>query len=98
MKRTVYRNLDRPFSFFGIKGIFLAFAAVGSVVILIASIIVGALSNVFAGLGIATVMLVTGYLSLIESQHRFGQKSLDRKISGRNIPGYIRINSKVWKR
>ena len=89
MKRTVYRNLDRPFSFFGIKGIFLAFAAVGSVVILIASIIVGALSNVFAGLGVATVMLVTGYLSLIETQ---------QKISGRNIPGYIRINSKVWKR
>ena len=98
MRKTLYGNLDRPFSFFGIKGIFLAVAVAGAAVILIASIIVGALTSVFAGLATAAFMAVMGYLSLIELQHRFGQKTLGRKISGWSIPGYVRVNSKAWKR
>lgn len=98
MKKTVYRNLDRPFTLFGIKGSFLGIAGIGIVCILITSIIIGTASNTFIGLGVAVVFIAGGYLLLAEIQQRFGQKSLSRKISGMNIPHFIRVNSKVWKR
>ncbi len=98
MRKTVYRNLDRPFSLFGIKGIFIGFAGAGIIGIIIFCIIIGSMTNTFIGLCSVVACLVTGYLALTEIQQKFGQKSLMRKISGLNIPHFIRINSKVWRR
>ena len=98
MKKTVYRNLDRPFTLFGIKGSFLGAAGIGIGGILITSILIGTATNTFIGLGVAVVCIAGGYLALAEIQQKFGQKSLNRKFSGLNIPHFIRVNSKIWKR
>ena len=98
MRKTVYRNLDRPFSLFGIKGSFLGVAGVGIGGILIISIVIGSITNTFIGLVAAVVCLAAGYLTLSEIQQKFGQKTLARKISGLNLPHFIRINSKAWRR
>ena len=97
MKVRVYRNLDRPFTLFGIKGRFIAVAGIlagGSIVI---AIVVGSIAGTFGGIAAAVVMLALGYLAITELQQRFGTQALSRSIDTIGMPRFIRIDSKVWR-
>lgn len=98
MKYPVYRNLDRPFTLFGIKGRYIGIAGAMFLGILVVAFVAGSLSNTFIGLAAALILLVTGYLLLLEVQQRFPEKALGRKLSSLNLPQFILIRSKIWKR
>ena len=111
MRVKVYRNLDRPFSLFGIRGRFIALAgALALCIIIIAlagalalciiiiSLVVGSVAGPVTGLVTAAVLLAAGYVSVAEVQQRFGMKSLGRWTSGLSLPEYIIIRNKVWRR
>ena len=98
MRVKVYRNLDRPFSLFGIKGRFIALAGALALCIIIVSLVVGSLAGPMVGLVAAAVLLALGYVTVAEVQQRFGVKSLRRTIAGIGLPGFVIIRNKVWRR
>ena len=75
MRAKVYRNLDRPFSLFGIKGRFIALAGALALCIIIISLVVGSVAGSVTGLVAAAVLLAVGYVSVAEVQQRFGRKA-----------------------
>ena len=98
MRVKVYRNLDRPFSLFGIRGRFIAMAGALALCIIIISLVVGSVAGPVTGLVTAAVLLAAGYVSVAEVQQRFGMKSLSRWTAGLSLPEYIIIRNKVWRR
>ena len=98
MRSKVYRNLDRPFSLFGIKGRFIALAGALALCIIIISLVVGSVAGSVTGLVAAAVLLAVGYVSVAEVQQRFGMKSLSRWTTGLSLPEYVIIRNKVWRR
>ena len=98
MRAKVYRNLDRPFSLFGIKGRFIALAGALALCIIIISLVVGSVAGSVTGLVAAAVLLAVGYVSVAEVQQRFGMKSLSRWTTGLSLPEYVIIRNKVWRR
>lgn len=49
MRAQVYRNLDRPFTLFGIRGRYIVIAGVCLLAILLVSLIAGSVSNALHG-------------------------------------------------
>ena len=98
MRAKVYRNLDRPFSLFGIKGRFIAMAGALALCIIIISLVVGSVAGPVTGLVTAAVLLAAGYVFVAEVQQRFGMKSLSRWTAGLRLPEYVIIRNKVWRR
>ena len=98
MRYRVYRNLDRPFTLLGIKGRYIPVALGGLLGVVVLAIVLGMVFGTFVGLASAVVLIVGGYLALTEIQQRFGEKALSRFLSGRRLPKFILIRSKVWSR
>ena len=98
MRCRVYRNLDRPFTLFGVKGRYIPIAGVLLLGVIIASLVAGSALGTFAGLACAVVLIVCGYLLLLEVQQRYGEKGLSRFLAGRRLPRFILVRSKAWKR
>lgn len=98
MKAKIYRNLDRPFSMFGIKGRYLAVGAGGLLTDLLLSLFTGSLLGTFWGLACALVLAVGLYLTLLEVQRAVPPGELGRKVSGLLGPKFIIIRHKPWKK
>ena len=98
MRCRVYRNLDRPFTFLGVRGRYIPVAGAMLLGIIILALILGTVLGTFAGLASAVVLLVGGYLLLLEVQQRYGEKGLSRFLAGRRLPKFVLVRSKVWSR
>lgn len=98
MRCKVYRNLDRPFSLFGIKGRYIIVAGVAAIADIIVAIVVGAVFGSIIGIAAAAALVAVGYIAIGEIQQKFGTKAIDRKIAGLSIPKHIIMKYKVWKR
>jgi len=94
----VYRNLDRPFTLLGIKGRYIPIAGAALLGIIILSLIAGSVAGTFVGLATAVVLVVGGYLALMEIQQKFGEKALSRRMAGMRLPKFILVRSKIWSR
>lgn len=98
MRCKVYRNLDRPFSLFGIKGRYIVVAGVLALTDIVAAMITGSVFGSLYGLVAAAVLAALCYIAVGEMQQRFGTKAIDRKIAGWSLPKHIIMKYKVWKR
>ena len=98
MRCKVYRNLDRPFSLFGIKGRYIIVAGVAAIADIIVAMVVGAVFGSITGIAAAATLVAVGYIAIGEIQQKFGTKAIDRKIAGLSIPKHIIMKYKVWKR
>ena len=98
MRCRVYRNLDRPFTLFGVKGRYIPVAGVMLLAIIVVSLVAGSALGTFAGLACAVAFIAGGYLLLLEVQQRYGEKGLSRFLAGRRLPKFILVRTKVWKR
>ncbi len=98
MKYRIYRNLDRPFTFLGVRGRYIPVALVGLLGIILLTVVLGAALGTFTGLASAAVLIVGGYLALTVIQQEYGEKGLSRFLAGRRLPKFILVRSKVWKR
>jgi len=98
MRVRVYRNLDRPFTLFGIKGKFIAVAGAIAALAIIAGIVAGSIGGLLPGLIVCIAIAGLGYLGITEIQNKVGTKALERRLSSFNTPKFIVVNSKVWKR
>lgn len=98
MRCKVYRNLDRPFSLFGIKGRYIIVAGVAAIADIIVAMVIGSVFGSITGMAAAAALVAVGYIAIGEIQQKFGTKAIDRKIAGLSIPKHIIMKYKVWKR
>lgn len=98
MEIKVYRNLDRPFTLFGIKGRFIVVLILWAVVSLVLAIIAGAATNGFIGLGVFGVLAFIGYLLVTVVQEKYSESSLRRMLGSVRLPKYITVRRKPWKK
>ena len=97
MRCRVYRNLDRPFTLMGVQGRYIPVALCAAVAVVLLAVVLGSALGAFVGLGTALCLGVAGYLGILEVQGRWGEKGLSRFLSGRRLPKFILIRSKVWR-
>ena len=76
MKRRVYRSLDRPATFFGIRGRFLWVAAIGGAMALVVGLVVGGATSMILGFGAGILAGVGAYLMTLSLQSRIDEKDL----------------------
>jgi len=101
MKRRVYRSLDRPATFFGVRGRFMVIFGLGFALALIIAMIVGGMTSMLVGFGVLLLICVAVYMTVISLQERISEKDLFKLVIRRRFPDIYRVQPKhirnIWK-
>lgn len=91
----VYRSLDRPLSFFGIKGSFMSVLAVGASAAAVIGIIAGGVtgSNII-GLIVFLSLCVGAFMVVGLLQDKYSEKDFMKLLSSRRFPQFIRFGGR----
>lgn len=89
MTLQVFRSLDRPSAFFGIRGRYLSIAAYAMIIDLVIAFFVGRGTNSLIGVLFFLALAAVIYLGIIYLQGMMSDKALFRRLSARRLPGYI---------
>lgn len=91
MKYRVWRSLDRPSSFFGIRGkfayVFLAFAAAGAMV----SMVIGNMTGGITGMLAFACCCIADYMLVTSLQGKMSDRGLARFLASRRTPRSIHM-------
>lgn len=90
MRRKVYRALDRPSAFFGIRGRYTTWLAMLLGVALVLAFFVAALTVRIVGYITFGAGAVAAYLYIISLQERLSDRQLDKRMDARRIPSCVR--------
>jgi hypothetical protein len=94
MKCTVYRSLDKPSAFFGIRGQFVTWFAVILGAVLFLALIVGVTVDAI----VAIVVFVAGggsdYLFIMNLQGKSSDRALSIRMNSRRYPRFFRVPPK----
>lgn len=101
MERKVYRSLDRPSAFFGVRGRYVTWMAMGLAVDLIVAFIVAAMTVGFIGI-VTFIGIGFGlYMYVISAQEKLSDRELDKKLDSRRLASCIRWpkyrTRRLWK-
>ena len=91
MRRRVYRSLDHPATFFGIRGRFLWVMGLGGAAALIVGMVTGAVSSMLMGFGAGLLAAVAAYLLTVSLQGRIDEKDLWKMVARRSYPALYRV-------
>ena len=101
MKRRVYRSLDRPATFFGIKGRFIVVMAAGSTVAVFLAIVIGGVTSMLVGFAVILVGAVIAYFLTTSLQSKIDEKDIWKSIEKRGYPDCYRVRTKhvrnIWR-
>ncbi len=101
MRRRVYRSLDRPSTFMGIKGRFLIVMGLGAAVSLIVALVAGRLTSMLVGFGVAIVMMTVFYFVTTTLQSKIPEKNIWKIVVRRALPDVYRTRPKhirnIWR-
>ena len=103
MRCKLYRSLDQPSSFFGIRGRFMTVmglvGAAGAVLGIVAGIVLG--GNIF-GFMVFLVTIVVGYFWVISLQSKMSDRDLTRLLNARSYRRYVRVPpgrvARLWRK
>lgn len=94
MRRPVYKALDKPNSLFGLKGIYIRYAAVGAVVSVFVGIIIGRMTVELFGMFAFMAALAVVYISILAFQAKFPEREKDRLLCSLEMPSFITVPPK----
>ncbi len=101
MRRRVYRSLDRPTTFMGIKGRFLIVMGLGGAVSLIVALIAGQLTSMLMGFGVAVVLMTLFYFLTTSLQAKIPEKNIWKTVIKKGYPSFYRTRPKhirnIWR-
>lgn len=101
MKRRVYRSLDRPATFFGIKGRFIIVMVGASIVGIFLGIVIGGITSMLVGFAIILVWAVIAYFLTTSLQSRINEKDIWKCVVRRAYPDCYRVRPKhirnIWR-
>lgn len=89
MRYKVWRSLDRPSSFFGVKGkfayVFLGLAGAGAML----SFVIGGMMGSLVGMIAFALCCVGAYMGVISLQGKMTDRGLSRFLASRKTPRFI---------
>ena len=91
MRYRVYRSLDKPSAFFGIRGRFMKVVAAVGAVGALAGIVIGAATSGLVGLLIFLAAGAGGYLYAQNLQEDMTERDLQRRLASRRQPRFITV-------
>lgn len=92
MEFEVYRSLDRPSSFLGIKGKFIIIIGIFAGVFAVIGLLAGVLfASGLVGLGFFFGGVIVGYMIVLVLQGRMSVRQFSRFLSSRKTPQYIKV-------
>lgn len=101
MKRRVYRSLDRPATFFGIKGRFIIVMIAVSVIGIFLGIIIGGITSMLIGFAIVLIGAIAAYFLTTSLQSRINEKDIWKCVVKRAFPDCYRVRPKhirnIWR-
>lgn len=90
MRCVVYRSLDKPSSFFGIKGRFMTWMGLLLVADLFLAFIIGAFLGTLFAFAIFVIGAVAAYLFVMSLQGKSSDRAFSLKMNARRYPRYVR--------
>lgn len=101
MRRKVYRSLDRPSTFFGIRGRFILVTIAILAAGLVPAIVIGKVTNMLLGFGLLLVVAVVAYFVTTSLQSKIDEKDIWKVVARRRFPDMYRVRPKavrnIWK-
>ncbi len=101
MRRRVYRSLDRPSTFLGIRGRFLIVMGLGGAISVIIALVVGQLTSMLVGFGVAILLMAAFYFLTTSLQAKIPEKNIWKILVKRAYPGVYRTTPKhvrnIWR-
>lgn len=91
MQLRVYRSLDRPSAFFGIRGRYQSLTLYALVIDLVLSFLCGRITNGLIGTLVFLALGAVIFLGVIYVQGMYSDRTLFRFFSARRLPGYIKL-------
>lgn len=88
----VWRALDQPSAFFGIKGRFMVLFLIIAGASLIIGLSVGSVTGSLLGLIVIGILLFCDYMLILSIQGRMSDGEFSRMISKSGIPRFIKVN------
>ena len=89
MRIKVYKSLDKPSSFLGLKGSYIMYTGVGAVIALCLAGYISTLTNGLIGILSFLGLCVIIYLMVLRVQASMTERELKRFLSGKMLPNYI---------
>lgn len=86
MRYRIYHSLDRPTSFFGIKGRYLGVLGAGALASLVLALLVGTATQMILGLGALMAGCAVAYLATVWAQARTDERDLMKAVGHRRLP------------
>lgn len=91
MRRKIYRALDKPSAFFGIRGKFMIlFALIATVALMLAFIIGNNLGSII-GMVAFFAGIIGDYCLIIYIQGRMSEKAFTRSLFAKKLPHCLRV-------
>ena len=87
----IWRSLDQPSAFFGIKGRFMTLFIIIGAAAAVVAIVMGSSYGSMIGMLIIAALLFCDYLFIMSIQAKVSDKEFSRMISSRSLPRFIRI-------
>lgn len=102
MKCQLYRSLDRPSAFFGIRGRFLTWFGFIAGGVMVVSFIIGSFTSSFFGFLVFFGLGAAAYGFILSLQSRSSDRVLTMKVNSRRYPSFFRVPSyafrHLWRR
>ena len=93
MQLRVYRSLDRPSAFFGIRGRYQSLALYALVADLLVSFFAGQWTNGLIGVLVFVALGAVIFLGTIYIQGMYSDRTLFRLLAARRLKGYIKVRA-----
>lgn len=90
MERKVYRSLDKPQSFFGIRGRYTTWMAVALIGLLVVSFLIASFTVSYIGFIVFGCGALVCYLYVISTQDKLSDRAMTRRMNGSRLASCIR--------
>lgn len=101
MRRKVYRSLDQPPTFFGIRGRFTLVMLIGTAFVSVPSLVVGIVTTALLGGGVFLIGAASVYMLTLSLQTRIDEKDFWKVVARRAYPSIYRVRPKhirnIWR-
>lgn len=101
MRCTVYRSLDKPAAFFGIRGRFTAWFAVILAGVLLLALVAGAMTDTIVGVVAFIAGGGSAYLFVMGLQGKTSDRTFSLRMNSRRYVQYVRVPAgamrHVWR-
>lgn len=87
----VWRSLDQPAAFFGIRGRFMTLFAVVAGCAAFIALVIGSSYGTLLGMVTLAALLFCDYMLVISIQSKMSDKEFTRTLSGRNFGWFIKV-------